>query len=240
MKAMTKRTFMMLTSVVMAMVLIVALAACGKKGDGQSTGGQTTEAPAGGTTEENKGTEENTATENEGTENEGTENGEQEGTDEEHLPEDGGDDGFPEADKALAEVLSQMYAKVPAVQEIALGDPMPIDLTGEDFSYWLGTTDASGIDAAIYSEPMMSSVAYSVCLVRAKDGTDIEQLKKDIFDKVNAVKWLCVTAEKVLVTNSDNTILLVMTNADVTKDMYNAFSEVMGGKLGEKLERNGE
>lgn len=240
MKAMTKRTFMMLTSVVMAMVLIVALAACGKKGDGQSTGGQTTEAPAGGTTEENKGTEENTATENEGTENEGTENGEQEGTDEEHLPEDGGDDGFPEADKALAEVLTQMYAKVPEVQEIALGDPMPIDLTGEDFSYWLGTTDASGIDAAIYSEPMMSSVAYSVCLVRAKDGTDIEQLKKDIFDKVNAVKWLCVTAEKVLVTNSDNTILLVMTNADVTADMYNAFSEVMGGKLGEKLERNGE
>lgn len=240
MKAMTKRTFMMLTSVVMAMVLIVALAACGKKGDDQSTGGQTTEAPAGGTTEENKGTEENTATENEGTENEGTENGEQEGTDEEHLPEDGGDDGFPEADKALAEVLTQMYAKVPAVQEIALGDPMPIDLTGEDFSYWLGTTDASGIDAAIYSEPMMSSVAYSVCLVRAKDGTDIEQLKKDMFDKVNAVKWLCVTAEKVLVTNSDNTILLVMTNADVTKDMYNAFSEVMGGKLGEKLERNGE
>lgn len=234
MKAMTKRTFMMLTSVVMAMVLIVALAACGKKGDDQSTGGQTTEAPAGGTTEENKGTEENTGAENEGTSEE------QEGT-EEHLPEDGDGEGdFPVADEELAKILAQMYEKVPAVKEIALGDPMPIDLTGEDFSYWLGTTDASGIDAAIYSEPMMSSVAYSVCLVRAKDGTDIEQLKKDIFDKVNAVKWLCVTAEKVLVTNSDNTILLVMTNADVTADMYNAFSEVMGGKLGEKLERNGE
>ena len=234
MKAMTKRTFMMLTSVVMAMVLIVALAACGKKGDDQSTGGQTTEAPAGGTTEENKGTEENTGAENEGTSEE------QEGT-EEHLPEDGDGEGdFPVADEELAKILAQMYEKVPAVKEIALGDPMPIDLTGEDFSYWLGTTDASGIDAAIYSEPMMSSVAYSVCLVRAKDGTDVEQLKKDIFDKVNAVKWLCVTAEKVLVTNSDNTILLVMTNADVTADMYNAFSEVMGGKLGEKLERNGE
>lgn len=234
MKAMTKRTLMMLTSAVLAMVLIVALAACGKKGDDQSTGGQTTEAPAGGTTEENKGTEENTGAENEGTSEE------QEGT-EEHLPEDGDGEGdFPVADEELAKILAQMYEKVPAVKEIALGDPMPIDLTGEDFSYWLGTTDASGIDAAIYSEPMMSSVAYSVCLVRAKDGTDIEQLKKDIFDKVNAVKWLCVTAEKVLVTNSDNTILLVMTNADVTADMYNAFSEVMGGKLGEKLERNGE
>lgn len=235
MKAMTKRTLMMLTSAVLAMVLMVALAACGKKGDDQSTGGQTTEAPADGTTEDNKGTEENVGTENEGTSEE------QEGT-EEHLPEDGsdGEGDFPAADEELAKILTQMYEKVPAVKEIALGDPMPIDLTGEDFSYWLGTTDASGIDAAIYSEPMMSSVAYSVCLVRAKDGTDIEQLKKDIFDKVNAVKWLCVTAEKVLVTNSDNTILLVMTNADVTADMYNAFSEVMGGKLGEKLERNGE
>lgn len=234
MKAMTKRTLMMLTSAVLAMVLVVALAACGKKGDDQTTGEQTTEAPADGTTEDNKGTEENTGAENEGTSEE------QEGT-EEHLPEDGDGEGdFPVADEELAKILAQMYEKVPAVKEIALGDPMPIDLTGEDFSYWLGTTDASGIDAAIYSEPMMSSVAYSVCLVRAKDGTDIEQLKKDIFDKVNAVKWLCVTAEKVLVTNSDNTILLVMTNADVTKDMYNAFSEVMGGKLGEKLERNGE
>ena len=197
MKTMTKKTWMMLASVVMVLALTAALVACGgKKEDGNTTGANTT------------------------TQEPGTAGNEE--------------------DKELSQILTQMYGKVPAVQEIALGDPMPIDLTGEDFSYWLGITDASGIDAAIYSEPMMSSVAYSVCLVRAKDGTDIEQLKKDIFDKVNAVKWLCVTAEKVLVTNSDNTILLVMTNADVTAEMYNAFSEVMGGKLGEKLERDGE
>lgn len=235
MKAMTKRTWMMLTSVVLALVLIVALAACGgKKDDNTTTGGDTTTQAPAGTTEEN----ENVTTE--GTE-EST--GEQENTEEgEHLPEDGGDvEGeFPAADEELAKLLAQMYEKVPTVQEIALGDPMPIDLTGEDFSYWLGTTDASGIDAAIYSEPMMSSVAYSVCLVRAKEGTDIEQLKKDIFDKVNPVKWLCVTAEKVLVTNSDNTILLVMTNAEVTGELYNAFAEVMNNNVGEKLERDGE
>lgn len=234
MKAMTKRTWTMMISAALALVLVFGLVACGgKKEDDKTTGADTTTQAPSASTEEN---------ENETTE--GTENnsGEGESTEEEHLPEDGGDGegDFPVADEELAKILAQMYEKVPTVQEIALGDPMPIDLTGEDFSYWLGITDASGIDAAIFSEPMMSSVAYSVCLVRAKDGTDIEQLKKDIFDKVNAVKWLCVTAEKVLVTNSDNTILLVMTNAEVTGDMYNAFSEVMGGKLGEKLERNGE
>lgn len=229
MKTMTKKTWMMLASVVMVLALTASLVACGgKKEDGNTTGANTTTQEPG-----TAGNEE--ATEEKDEESEITEEGE-------HLPEDGEDleGGFPEGDKELSQILTQMYGKVPAVQEIALGDPMPIDLTGEDFSYWLGITDASGIDAAIYSEPMMSSVAYSVCLVRAKDGTDIEQLKKDIFDKVNAVKWLCVTAEKVLVTNSDNTILLVMTNADVTAEMYNAFSEVMGGKLGEKLERDGE
>ncbi len=233
MKAMTKKTWTMVISAVLALVLVFGLVACGgKKEDNKTTGGNTTTEAPGGSTEE---------TENETTEENENNSEESESTEEEHLPEDGNGNGdFPVADEELAKILAQMYEKVPTVQEIALGDPMPIDLTGEDFSYWLGTTDASGIDAAIFSEPMMSSVAYSVCLVRAKDGADIEQLKKDIFDKVNAVKWLCVTAEKVLVTNSDNTILLVMTNAEMTEELYNAFSEVMGGKVGEKLERNGE
>jgi len=235
MKAMTKRTWMMLTSAVLALVLVMALVACGgKKNDDTTTDSDTTTQAPSGTTD---GTAEETIEETD--DNSGEHGSTEEG---EHLPEDGGDEegDFPAADEELAKVLSQMYEKVPAVKEIALGDPMPIDLSGEDFAYWLGTSDASGIDAAIFSEPMMSSVAYSVCLVRAKDGTDIEQLKQDIFDKVNPVKWLCVTAEKVLVTNSDNTILLIMTNAEVTEEMYSAFAEVMNNNIGKKLERDGE
>ncbi len=232
MKTMTKKTWMMLTSVVLALVLVVALAACGgKKDDDKTTAADTTtEAPADDTTEngDNDTTEGNVDGATEDTGNDTTEDG-------------NGDEGeFPVADEELAKILSQMYEKVPTVQEIALGEPMPIDLTGEDFSYWIGVEDATGIKSAIYSEPMMSSVAYSVCLIEAEEGADIEKLKEDIFNKVNAVKWLCVTAEKVLVTNSDNTILLVMTNAEVTEELYNAFSEVMGGKVGEKLERDGE
>lgn len=231
MKAMTKRTWMMLTSALLALVLVMALVACGGKKDDDNTtaGDTTTEAPADGTTDGS--TEEDTTVEGENTEDTTAEGGDD---------VIGGKGEFPVADEALATILSQMYAKVPTVQEIALGDPMPIDLTGEDFSYWLGMTDATGIKSAIYSEPMMSSVAYSVCLIEAEEGANIEQLKEDIFNKVNAVKWLCVTAEKVMVTNSDNTILLVMTNAEVTEELYNAFSEVMNGNVGEKLERDGE
>lgn len=237
MKAMTKRFLVMM----MAVMMIAAMTACFGKKDDETTGADTTtEASAGDTT---AGAEDETAADDGENNGDGTtaEDNAGEGEDEDHTEEQPeGEEDIPVADADLSDILSQMYEKVPTVQEIALGDPMPIDLTGEDFSYWLGVTDATGIKSAIYSEPMMSSVAYSVCLIEAEEGADIDQLKEDIFNKVNAVKWLCVTAEKVLVTNSDNTILLVMTNAEVTDELYNAFSEVMSGNVGQKLERDGE
>ena len=59
---------------------------------------------------------------------------------------------------------------------------------------------------------MMSSIAYSVVLVRMKDGANIEDAKTKIKENVNPRKWMCVEVpeEDVIVKNKGNLIILIM------------------------------
>ena len=71
---------------------------------------------------------------------------------------------------------------------------------------------------------MMTSQAYSLCLLRVKDGTDIEQLKADIKANVNPAKWICVSVEDeiVIVDNIGDVVVLIMHN-DLAEALHNAF-----------------
>lgn len=84
-----------------------------------------------------------------------------------------------------------------------------------DTEYYFGLKDLQ-FEEALASEPMMSSVAHSICLVRVADGADIAQLKKDIKENVNSYKWVCVGVEKdqVIVDSVGNTIILIMDSHD--------------------------
>lgn len=89
------------------------------------------------------------------------------------------------------------------------------EIKAEDTEYYFGLKDLQ-FEEALASEPMMSSIAHSVCLVRVADGTDITQLKKDIKDNVNSFKWICVGVEKdqVIVDSVGNTIILIIDSFD--------------------------
>ena len=78
---------------------------------------------------------------------------------------------------------------------------------------------------AVMSEPMMSSIAHSVCLVRVAEGTDVEATRAAIEANMNPRKWCCVEAEKSGVIANGNTILLVMcaeANYQTIVDNFNA------------------
>lgn len=144
---------------------------------------------------------------------------------------------------SLEDLMTAVYEKNPV--EIMLEQTTAVDLTNADMvNYYLGLSDASNVSEAVFSEPSMSSQAYSVCLVRAKDGADIEELKESIIDGINPRKWICVGANKIIVSNYGNVIILIMVDNSLSEtlngDLYNAFSHVVGGTLGNKLERNGE
>lgn len=140
----------------------------------------------------------------------------------------------------LKDLMTAVYDKKPV--ELKLGPTTAVDLTNSDnVTYFLGLSDTESIKEAVYSEPMMSSQAYSVCLVRVKEGADVEKLKQDILKGINPRKWICVGADKVVVSNYGDVIALIMTDSglseSLTEDLYAAFTQVVGGELGEKLER---
>ncbi len=90
---------------------------------------------------------------------------------------------------------------------------MQID-NAEAFEMFAFTNSEIGYEAAV-SEPMIGSIAHSVVLVRVPEGTDVEAVRSAIEENHNPRKWVCVKAEKTAVIAHNNTIMLVMTSAEL-------------------------
>ena len=66
------------------------------------------------------------------------------------------------------------------------------------------------VEEAIANEPMMSSIAHSLCIVKLKDASKVEEVKQKIFDNCDPRKWLCVSPEYILVVDSGDYIAFAM------------------------------
>ena len=86
----------------------------------------------------------------------------------------------------------------------------------------------------------MSSQAYSAVTVKVKSGANIEEIKKEMLENINMSKWICVSAEKMYITNNGNTIFMVMSNEDWANPVYNEFKEYVGNNIGKELEKTEE
>ncbi len=115
------------------------------------------------------------------------------------------------ADSPLMDIYGKLYANLE--DGPYLGALWPMAFTSEDAAWIIG---AEGLDIveAYACEPMMSSVAHSVCLIKMAEGSDIEAAKTAIRENVNPAKWICVSVdpENIRVENIGNLILLVMDN----------------------------
>ena len=91
-------------------------------------------------------------------------------------------------------------------------------VTDENSKYYLGLESLNGAEA-LASEPMIGSIAHSVVLLRAPEGSDIEALKKEIKENVDPRKWICVGVdrEEVIVENIDNMIIMIIDGDNPTK-----------------------
>lgn len=140
----------------------------------------------------------------------------------------------------LDELINQIYEK--QAVDFPVGEPTTIDLTDADTTkYFTGIEDGTQLTEAISSEAMIGSQAYSLVVARAKEDTDLDALKKEMLDGIDPRKWICVGADKVIVGNYQNILILIMSDsglgATLTDDLYDAFTKVVPGKVGEKLER---
>ena len=86
---------------------------------------------------------------------------------------------------------------------------------------------------------MISSQAYSFVVAKVKDGVDANSIAKEMLDKVNPIKWICVGAEKVYATSSGDVVCLVMASEEWAKPIYESFKS-LAGTIGQEYERQGE
>ncbi len=141
----------------------------------------------------------------------------------------------------VAAFMDEMYANIPTDMVPMSLATMELDLQDIDtVSYHTGLTDLSQIEGIAISEPMMSSVAYSVVYIRTKDGADAEQIRQTLMDNVNPAKWLCVTAEKQVAGLFGDDVFFVMAAADTADLVYGEAAKVAEArtmKVGEPLEK---
>ena len=140
------------------------------------------------------------------------------------------DENVLQLDAELSKLLDKMYA--------IKGPDFDVETDTVDFddeyavSSYTGLTmdDVKKLDAAIVSEPMMGSQAYSLVLVRLKDKADAADIAQKMADGINPRKWVCVEADELTVVSKDNIIMLFMADHELYSmdDAVAAFTEVCG------------
>ena len=86
----------------------------------------------------------------------------------------------------------------------------------------------------------MSSQAFSAVALKVKDGASIDSIKQEILNNVNTSKWICVTAEKLYITNNGNVIFFIMSDNDWAKTVYDNFKKYVDNDIGKELEKTNQ
>lgn len=118
-------------------------------------------------------------------------------------------------DGKLTDIMKELYKGINEEDVLELDQTK---VTKKNQSYYLGDVTFE-YKEALASEPLMSSVAHSVVLVRLNSSNDAEKAKKEIKEKVDPAKWICVSVEdkNVLVESKGDLVLLVMDNEVASK-----------------------
>ena len=104
-------------------------------------------------------------------------------------------------------------------------------------SAYTGLKSNENVESLVVSEPLMNAQAYSVVVVKVKDGADMESMKKEMLDNINMRKWICVSADKLYITSTGNVIFIVMSSEDWAKPVYEEFKKYVNNNVNKELER---
>ena len=110
-----------------------------------------------------------------------------------------------------------------------------IDSSTESRKYYTGLSDGNNVDFFVVSEPLMNAQAYSLVVIKVKDTSKIETMKQEMYNNINMAKWLCVSAEKLYITNSDDIIFMVMASDNWATPVYNGFKKYVNNNIGKEL-----
>ncbi|MBQ8360089.1 MAG: hypothetical protein IJ030_00695 [Oscillospiraceae bacterium] len=87
-------------------------------------------------------------------------------------------------------------------------------------------------DVAVY-EPMTGSQAFSLVLARVTDAANAETVAREMKEKINPGKWICVQADQVMAAGYGDTVMFIMLDSQLGKtaqSYVDAFAKVCGSK----------
>lgn len=120
--------------------------------------------------------------------------------------------------------LDELMTKITSnLGEMPMTGTNPLDAENFEFFTFAGYVDGA---EGIVCEPMMSSIAHSVVLVRLPQGTDAAAFANKMKANADPRKWICVEAEKVSVASKGNLALLVMSASDTTDKIIANFKNL--------------
>ncbi len=135
-------------------------------------------------------------------------------------------------DMALTDIIDKIYEVTPVELSIH-SDSMDVD-DPDAMVYNAGLTNLDNVKEAAISEPMMSSQAYSLVLVRATDENAVADIANEMKTGIDTAKWICVAADDLQVVSYRDVILLFMVSSELSdaitsQKIVDAFQQVCGG-----------
>lgn len=106
-----------------------------------------------------------------------------------------------------------------------------------DIKGYTNLENVDDIEAVVASEPLINAQAYLALLIKVKDQANVEKVKEDLYNSIDMNRWICVSADKLYITNNGNTIFLVMSEEDWAKEVYNSFKNYVNNNIGKELEK---
>ncbi len=113
----------------------------------------------------------------------------------------------------LPEIMEKLYAGISEEEKPMMVENMVLD--DENFEYFAFTNVK--YKEALASESMTGSIPHSVVLIRLEDAKDAANTVKEIKEKADPRKWICVEAENVEVLSKGDLVVLIMTNELASK-----------------------
>ena len=144
-----------------------------------------------------------------------------------------------ESEKDMKSMIKSIYSKNKDV--LPELETEEIDVSNSDLvTSYTGIQSTGNVESLVVLEPLMSSQAYSAVALKVKSNANIETVKEEILNNVDMRRWICVSAEKLYVTNYNNIIFFVMSDEDWATATYNSFKEYVGNEIGKELQKSGE
>lgn len=130
------------------------------------------------------------------------------------------------------EIVAKIYENHKEI-ELAIVS-IPVDLADADaVAAYTGLANGDKLAELAVSETMMGQ-PYSLVVARVKDGVDAKAVAKEMYEKVDLRKWICVAADTKTAACSGSAVMFFMVNseyADVVtvESILEAFKTACGG-----------